>query len=161
MDDRYIPCVSLSSSLSSTKSSESSTRSWLAAACWARLAARWAWNSSCATWMASSGAPCSMHAFRVASGWADPRGLRISRRLRLASSSHTSSFQNSRCCWPSSCCCFCFSPGCSFCCRSLAFQAPCLVLRTSTTLSTRRPEAKQFCEIKYRKKKICGKNNTG
>lgn len=45
--------------------------------------------------IASCGAPCSMAAFSVASGWVVPRGLWIKRLRRLASSSQESNFQNS------------------------------------------------------------------
>lgn len=44
--------------------------------------------------MASSGAPCSMAAFRVASGWEDPRGFGTKRFLLRESSSQESNFQN-------------------------------------------------------------------
>lgn len=48
------------------------------------------------TWrIASSGAPCSKAALRVASGWLEPRGLWTNLFRLLASSSHESSFQNS------------------------------------------------------------------
>lgn len=49
----------------------------------------------CTCKMASSGAPCSIAALRLASGCVVPRGLCTKRFLLLASSSHASNFQNS------------------------------------------------------------------
>lgn len=90
------PVRSLSRSLSSDSNSLSSRRSADCNCCWcAREAARCAWNSSRAWSIASSGAPCSRAALRVASGWLEPSGL-CTKRLRLrASSSQASSFQYS------------------------------------------------------------------